>query len=180
MLSLAILRGLTAKRTPGRRAYCPELRGWAKSHTPMVRADAYVTRAPQGAPAPRSKMMVRLPGGRVRCGCTVLLVACCLASWWTAPGNAAPFGLIMGRVIQCGGAPGYRRHCYGRTPAVIRAYDARHRLVAKEYVRSGRFSFVLRPGRVSLRIRALGTGTQRTVVVRAHKTAHVFVVIPLP
>ena len=88
--------------------------------------------------------------------------------------------LILGRLMHCGGAfPG--RCVLDKNRVVVSAFNAQHHLVAKEWVTNGHFSFLLRPGRFTLRARDPGPFVVvKHVRAKAHRTVHTTVVFPVP
>jgi hypothetical protein len=100
---------------------------------------------------------------------------CVLVSWTLAPsGGATVNALIVGRLTNCG--PGTR--CFPLYHAVLRAFNAQHRLVAREQVTNGHFSFALAPGRYTLIANARNRPqTKRSVTARARRTVHAHIVI---
>jgi hypothetical protein len=58
--------------------------------------------------------------------------------------------------------------------------DARHRVVAAERLRNGRFSFKLRPGSYTLAAKTSAGRGHRSITLVADKKATANIVIPIP
>jgi hypothetical protein len=97
--------------------------------------------------------LVRLGGGPQR-RALVPVLSVLVAFAVAPPVGAAVNALVRGKLVHCGGVPGRRVHCYPTYHAVVSAFNRQHRLVAKEWVADGRFSFELRPGRYTLLARS--------------------------
>lgn len=102
-------------------------------------------------------------------------VVCVVTGLALAPsGSAAVNALIVGKLVNCGG-PHHagRSNCFLQDHAVISAYSSSHRMVARETVTNGHFSFLVRPGRFTLVAKTSDSRTtQRSVTAEADKTVH--------
>jgi hypothetical protein len=96
----------------------------------------------------------------------------------TASGSAATRrprtvnALVVGNVAACPAHPttGY---CPITNHAVVSAFGSQHRLVVRETITNGHFSFLVRPGKLRLVARSSNSHRGvRTVTAVAHKTVH--------
>jgi hypothetical protein len=91
--------------------------------------------------------------------------------------TASNDGRVMGSIRLCGGpAPG---RCFDQDGTVV-VFNSRHRIAATQRTRRTRFSFALPPGNYTLRATTGDTRGQRSVAIKAHRTLHANVVIPVP
>jgi hypothetical protein len=104
------------------------------------------------------------------------LLACVLTTLALAsPSSAAVNALIVGKLQNCGGPPRHGGHssCFLQPRAVVSAFNAQRRLVAKETITNGHFSFWLSPGTYTLRAKTSDSRkAKRSATVKAHQTVH--------
>jgi hypothetical protein len=100
-----------------------------------------------------------------------------------AAGSAAVNALVVGHLSTCfvSVPRGFRGPtCSPRKRAVISAFDAKHRLVAREFVTNAHFSFLLSPGRYTIRVSSANQCARRSVKARAHRMAHITIYFVTP
>lgn len=88
--------------------------------------------------------------------------------------------LVVGKLMRAcpRSRVGTRQGCSTQKRAVVSAFNARNRLVARERVTNGHFSFLLRPGRYELNavVDATHSGSH-SVGARAHRSIRANIVI---
>ena len=94
-----------------------------------------------------------------------------------ATGSAAVNALIAGKIMNCG-PPG---PCVLQHRAVVSAFNAQHRLVAREAITNGHFSFLLASGHYTLSAEKPDkTSASRPVTARPHQTTETKIVFHVP
>jgi hypothetical protein len=115
---------------------------------------------------------VRWAAGRYT-RCWVAVVCGLVVLGLAASGSAAVNALVVGELRACYPAgPSDVSPCSPRKRAVVSAFDARHRLVAKEAVTNAHFSFLLKPGHYMIRVASRHLRAHRPVIAKAHHTVH--------